>query len=64
VEREASAVTVVAPLDVELVAGVPPVVFDPAAAAAAVSMPANASSSPQARMERRKSMNLLVDCKS
>jgi hypothetical protein len=63
VDREASTETVVAPPAVELVVVVP-LVLDPAAAAAAVRMPANASSSPQARIERRKSMNLLVDCKS
>jgi hypothetical protein len=36
----------------------------PPAAAAAVAMPANASRSPQARMERRKSIPPQVDCKS
>jgi hypothetical protein len=36
-------------------------VFDPAAAAA-VARPANASSSPQARIERRKTFTSLVDC--
>ena len=34
------------------------------AAAAAVAMPANASKSPQARIERRNSMTSWVDCKS
>jgi hypothetical protein len=34
------------------------------AAAAAVVMPANASSSPQANIERRNSYPLVVDCKS
>jgi hypothetical protein len=62
-DRAASVATVVAPPAVELFVVVLSVVF-PAAAAAAVSKPANASSSPQARIERRKSMNLLVDCKS
>jgi len=40
------------------------VLFEPVAAAAAVAMPANASSSPQARIERRKTFTSLVDCKS
>ena len=37
---------------------------EPVAAAAAVAMPANASSSPQARIERRKTLTSQVDCKS
>ena len=38
--------------------------FEPAAAAAAVVKPANASRSPQARMERRNAVTSRVDCKS
>jgi hypothetical protein len=53
---EAVVTTVVRAVVAVLVLGVvlPSVVFEPAAVAA-VAMPANASSSPQARMERRKS---------
>jgi hypothetical protein len=47
-------VVLVAPVVVEV--ALPPVLLDDAvAAAAAVAMPANASRSPQARMERRNS---------
>jgi hypothetical protein len=45
-----------------VVLGALAVVLDTAAAAAAVAMPANASSSPQARIERRKTFTSLVDC--
>jgi hypothetical protein len=38
--------------------------FEAVAAAAAVAMPANASRSPQARMERRNTFPPQVDCKS
>jgi hypothetical protein len=47
------AAVVVLASEVELVLGSPSVLLEPAAAAAAVAMPANASRSPQARMERR-----------
>jgi hypothetical protein len=41
-----------------------PLSVDPVAAAAAVAMPANASRSPQARMERRNFVTSRFDCKS
>jgi hypothetical protein len=44
--------------------GLPWLSFEAVAAAAAVAMPANASRSPQARMERRNAVYLPVDCKS
>src|SRR6266516_1099 len=55
--RSAGAIVVVAVVvlgsEVVLVLGIPSVLLEPAAAAAAVARPANASSNPQARMERR-----------
>ena len=53
-------VAVVVVLVVEVVLPAP----EPPAAAAAVVMPANASRSPQARIERRNAYPLVVDCKS
>jgi hypothetical protein len=44
--------------------GLPWLLFEAVPAAAAVAMPANASRSPQARMERRNAVYLPVDCKS
>jgi hypothetical protein len=44
--------------------GLSSLLLSPAAAVAAVAMPANASRSPQARIERRKSLPPQVDCKS
>jgi hypothetical protein len=51
-------------VDVVLVLVVWPALPDPPDAAAAVVMPTNASRSPQARIERRNSFPLEVDCKS
>jgi hypothetical protein len=53
------AVVVVLVVELELVP-----LLDPAAAVAAVAMPANASRSPQARMKRRNALPPQVDCKS
>ena len=48
----------------EMVIGLVSVLLEAVAAAAAVAMPANASRSPQARIERRNAFPLKVDCKS
>jgi hypothetical protein len=59
-----STVVVVAAAVVVVELGLPSLLLSPAAAVAAVAMPANASRSPQARIERRKSLPPQVDCKS
>ena len=59
----ASVVATVVPV-LGVVLGLLSLFCEAVAAAAAVAMPANASSSPQARIERRNSITSRVDCKS
>jgi hypothetical protein len=58
------ATVVVAAVVVVVELGLPSLLLSPAAAVAALAMPAKASRSPQARIERRKSLPPQVDCKS